>query len=441
MGGARRASVLVALAVGLTVAACGTSPADPPAAQGHGPADPALSSATDPGSSATDPGSSATDPGSAQPPGSPDVKGGLDAFYKVPTTLSPAPPGSIIRWSVIPSAGQLPPGATAYRILYHSESIAGNDVAVSGVVVVPGGAPPPGGFPIVSWAHGTTGLASQCAPSLGPLSSISYLTALLKARMIVAATDYQGLGTPGMQPYLVGQSEAQGVLDAARAARSLEGSAASNTVIVLGYSQGGQAALFAGQIAQSYAPELFVAGIVAVGPVTSLTELAPAVPDADPDADAGFAAMALYAWSQTYGNLRLASALTERARREDPVIASSCAGAVGAALDSTPTRFLFRSNWSTDRAVRADNDVNEPGRAPSFAPVLVVQGVDDSLVPYRTTTTLVDDWLCRAQHDTVTYAPIPGASHSGALQEGGPVILDWIWSRLAGRPDVDSCRS
>ena len=97
--------------------------------------------------------------------------------------------------------------------------------------------------------------------------------------MIVAATDYQGLGTPGSSPYLVGHSEAQGVLDAARAARNLVGDAASNTVVVLGYSQGGQAALFAGQIAQSYAPELYLAGVAAVAPVTSLTELAPSVPD------------------------------------------------------------------------------------------------------------------------------------------------------------------
>ncbi len=70
---------------------------------------------------------------------------------------------------------------------------------------------------------------------------------------------------------------------------------------------------------------------------------------------------------------------------------------------------------------------------------MVVQGVDDSLVPYRTTTGLVDDWLCRAQHDTVTYVPIPGAGHSAALQEGGPGILHWITSRLADGPQVDSC--
>ena len=131
--------------------------------------------------------------------------------------------------------------------------------------------------------------------------------------MIVVATDYQGLGTPGIHPYLVGQSEAQGVLDAARAARNLEGRAASNTVVVIGYSQGGQAALFAGQIAQSYAPELYLAGVVAIGPVTSVTELAPTVPGDGTDADAGFAATALYAWSATYGNLPLASVFTHAA--------------------------------------------------------------------------------------------------------------------------------
>ncbi len=257
--------------------------------------------------------------------------------------------------------------------------------------------------------------------------------------MIVVATDYQGLGTPGIHPYLVGQSEAQGVLDAARAARNLEGRAASNTVVVIGYSQGGQAALFAGQIAQSYAPELYLAGVVAIGPVTSVTELAPTTPDDRTDADAGFAATALYAWSAIYGNLPLASVFTNQGLGDSSVIGSSCAGTVGAAFDSTPTRLLFRSGWSANPGVRADNDVNEPGRTPIFAPVMVVQGTADSLVPYQTTTGLVDRSLCRAEHDTVRYVPIPGASHSGALQEGAAAILLWISSRVAGGAEVDTC--
>ena len=45
---------------------------------------------------------------------------------------------------------------------------------------------------------------------------------LVDAGYVVAATDYEGLGTPGVHPYLVGESEGRSVLDAARAARALE---------------------------------------------------------------------------------------------------------------------------------------------------------------------------------------------------------------------------
>ena len=70
---------------------------------------------------------------------------------------------------------------------------------------------------------------------------------------------------------------------------------------------------------------------------------------------------------------------------------------------------------------------------------MIVQGTDDSLIPYAATTRLVDDSLCRTQHDTVRYVPIPGASHSGALQAGEPAILLWISSRVAGGAEVDTC--
>ena len=64
---------------------------------------------------------------------------------------------------------------------------------------------------------------------------------------------------------------------------------------------------------------------------------------------------------------------------------------------------------------------------------MVVQGTDDSLVPYRTTTSLVDGSLCHAQHDTVRYVPDPRGQPQRCAAEGGPAILHWISSRLAGR--------
>jgi pimeloyl-ACP methyl ester carboxylesterase len=421
------ATLMAVTLMAVTLTACGSSPT----ASGPGPAAIPRRTVTGNGTLAGQPTTADEVRAGAQ------GGAGLTSFYRVPSPLSPAPPGTVIRSQPISADGQLPPGATAYRVVYHSETIDGTDTAVSGVVVVPGGAPPPGGFPIVSWAHGTTGLSDQCAPSVAGFGAIPYLATLLDDRMIVAATDYEGLGT--VHPYLVGQSEGQGVLDAARAARTLVGVAASNTVVVLGYSQGGQAALFAGQIAQSYAPELFVAGVVSVAPVTSLTELAPAVPGGTTDPDSGFAAMALYAWSATYRTFALSSVLAAEGLRHAQSLGSACSGTVGAVYDAIPTDLLFRPGWSRIPAVSAADALNQPGNAPISAPVLVVQGTRDSLVPYRTTTSLVDDTLCRDQHDEVRYAPIKGASHSGALLSGQSTIERWIVERVHRQAPANTC--
>ena len=76
-------------------------------------------------------------------------------FYAIPDPLPAGPPGSPI-WAERVAA---PPGALAWRILYHSRTIHDEDIAVSGLVVAPDAAPPEGGFPVIAYAHGTTGLA------------------------------------------------------------------------------------------------------------------------------------------------------------------------------------------------------------------------------------------------------------------------------------------
>ena len=84
----------------------------------------------------------------------------------------------------------------------------------------------------------------------------------LKAGYAIARTDYEGLGTPGVHPYLIGTSAAHSVLDAARAARALDKNV-SNKVIIAGHSQGGHAALWAAALAPSYTRDLDVRGTVA----------------------------------------------------------------------------------------------------------------------------------------------------------------------------------
>ncbi len=368
------------------------------------------------------------------------VAGLLASFYRPPDPLPLAPPGALIRATIIPSAGLLPAGAVAYRVLYHSQSITGADIAVSGMVVVPGGTPPHGGFPIVAWAHGTTGLADQCAPSLGGFTSIPSLDTFLEHGMIVAATDYEGLGTPGIHPYLVGQSEAQSVLDSARAAGNLVGMSASNQVAIVGFSQGGQAALFSAQIAESYAPELFVAATVAVAPVTSLDEFVPSRPTAGPDPDSAYALMALDAWSKVYGNLPLSSALSDMVVRHSTAIPTQCSDALTTLYGATDVRRLFRVGWDSTPGVRTDAARNQPGQAPTSTPLLVVEGTMDRLTPYRTVTRFVADALCAAQDDTVQYVSFPGTGHDDVLSAAGSTIVGWISGRLALAPPHDTCR-
>ena len=134
----------------------------------------------------------------------------------------------------------------------------GEPIFVSGVVVVPQGEPPSGGRPIVAWAHPTSGITPRCAPSLAIFlfQQIQGLRSFVERGYVVAATDYPGLGTPGPHPYLVGDSEARAVIDAVRVAGNLPGAGGGKRFTVWGHSQGGQAALFTGMIAKTYAPEL-----------------------------------------------------------------------------------------------------------------------------------------------------------------------------------------
>ena len=133
---------------------------------------------------------------------------GLPAFYSVPQPLPSGPPGTLIKSEVLPDAGLV--GATLYRVMYTSTGLRGSAVPVTGMVAIPDGPPPAGGWPVVSWGHGTNGMADICAPSLGGSSQIPEVNQLVAAGYAVTASDYQGEGTPGLMPYIVGASAARG---------------------------------------------------------------------------------------------------------------------------------------------------------------------------------------------------------------------------------------
>ena len=115
---------------------------------------------------------------------------------------------------------------------------------------------------MLAWSHGTVGVADVCAPSFRGRSErdVKYLDHWLARGYAIVATDYEGLGTRGPHPYLHCRSEAQGNIDAVRAAQSL-GLPLSRRWLVTGQSQGGQGALCTGAMADTRAPELDFLGI------------------------------------------------------------------------------------------------------------------------------------------------------------------------------------
>src|SRR5712692_337712 len=119
----------------------------------------------------------------------------LTKFYDTTNPLPPGKPGGLIRFEPL-NDYELPLAVSAVRILYHSRSAKGKDIAVSGVVLVPPGAPPVGGWPVIAWAHDFRGAARQCAPSLMKnLSAGPFLTMHVNLGYAVVVTDYAGLGT------------------------------------------------------------------------------------------------------------------------------------------------------------------------------------------------------------------------------------------------------
>ncbi|ORM12796.1 lipase family protein [Prescottella equi] len=181
-------------------------------------------------------------------------------------------PGAVTAVEVLPASSWIPGAVTGTKVTYTTTGPLGRSATSTGAVFLPPGEPPPGGWPVVSWAHGTVGIADRCSPTVTGKIGGPYLAHWLSQGYAVVATDYVGLGTPGLHPYLDGPTEANSVIDMVRAARAVE-PALSPRWIVLGQSQGGQAALFTAARATGRAPELDFRGAVATGAPSNLENL------------------------------------------------------------------------------------------------------------------------------------------------------------------------
>lgn len=186
---------------------------------------------------------------------------------------SSATAGHMLAVEPLAQAFSLTEAGSAHAIWYSSTDGTAPDtrqapqLTTSGVIFLPKGTAPEGGWPVLAWAHGTVGIGDNCAPSRNPRSErdAQYLNSWLKEGYAIVATDYQGLGTPGPHAYLNSRAAAYATLDSLRAALGSKTLPLSDKIVIVGQSQGAAAAFATAGFAPDYAPELKILGTVATG--------------------------------------------------------------------------------------------------------------------------------------------------------------------------------
>jgi alpha-beta hydrolase superfamily lysophospholipase len=364
------------------------------------------------------------------------------SFYDAPDPLPSGAPGEIIAVEEILTA---PPGANAWRVMYHSRDLNGDDIAASGTVIAPAGPAPDGGRPIVSWAHPTTGAVARCAPSIGiaPLDLVEGLETLLQAGYVVAATDYPGMGVDGPSSYLLGISEGDSVLDAARAAQSIEEAGAGDDLLLWGHSQGGQAALFAAQLAPDYAPEFDLRAVAVAAPAADLaTLLSDDIDDVSGVTIGAYAFDAFVsAYAGQYDGLSLESILTPAGAEATPTMADLCLLGQNGQLHDIARPLIggyLSADPSTTEPWATMLRENSAGQQPIAVPVLVAQGAKDTLVEPSATEGFVDQ-TCTAGLAAIDFRLYPDATHGTIAFAAIPDVARFFASAIAGELEPQTC--
>jgi pimeloyl-ACP methyl ester carboxylesterase len=328
-------------------------------------------------------------------------------------------------------------------MLYHSTDLSGHDIVVSAVALAPHGSQPRLGWPIVAWAHGTTGLADECAPSIAPdlghdQSAVREVRALLARNWAVVASDYPGLGTPGVHTYLIGQADARAVIDSVTAAHLLLGKRVSGSWVTIGHSEGGQSALFVAQAADHRAPQWNFLGTVALAPASTLDALIPFAESTHDPVEQAYLLYALEGLSAVDADVQVEQILTPQAR---PLVAATTRGCIDDIINDLTARrldHLLGADAATigrlrDALGRYDNP--DQMRAPE--PVLIAQGTADRDVPAGATDGLASR-LCDLG-DNLEYRRYPGLDHNNLVAGSLSFVSAWISARFAHQAPATTC--
>ncbi|WHP06822.1 prolyl oligopeptidase family serine peptidase [Acinetobacter corruptisaponis] len=348
---------------------------------------------------------------------------------------------------------EVPQADSVKVIKYKMPNVLGKTVETSALVYFPTIAPPKDGYRVIVWTHGTLGGADKCAPTnagLGDRFNDYIAKDLLGQGYVIVAPDYEGLGGEGEHPYLNLPSEAKSAIYAVKAAKEHYGTKLNGAWMSVGQSQGGQASLGVAEYANADAS---YKGAVAGAPASSLGKI---ILEVAPDAIKGlpksvqietYATLLAYTalagvgitayepnfdYKKMFGTTK-AGEIADLAKTEClDEIQDEYSKEIQAFVAANPDKNdlmkdypgINREEFETDEVVKKFlSDYSQPTTKKLNKPILIVQGVYDTNVPYTVTYDLYDKMSKAGTNVSMipvpiapsASAPVVNGSHTGAI--------------------------
>lgn len=322
----------------------------------------------------------------------------------------------VVKMTAYTKDGMPEVAADSQLMTYKMLGVDNKEVTATALVFVPKTVQPANGWPIVVWAHGTTGVADKCAPSQqGLLGTEGLLKKLLAEGYVVVAPDYEGLGSPGNHPFLNLKSEAFSITDAVVATRDYlnrQGKKAASQWVTIGHSQGGHAALGAAQYASR--AKLDYKGTIAIAPPSNLAAILQGGENAVKDQPANiqipvlasldtFTSLIVAGMQRHKISVSYAEVFKADTAKIAPIAETECSGPVGAALAKGMTDYVslpehlgslngYGRNQDNFMSIPVIQNFlvkdSQPGTVKLSQPVIIYQGGKDPTVPQAATDLL-----------------------------------------------------
>ncbi|KAL8786447.1 MAG: hypothetical protein Q9213_002763 [Squamulea squamosa] len=361
-----------------------------------------------------------------------------DPFYTVPSDSAKKPAGTLLKVETETDSNlyNLPPNHAISRFMYQSSKSDGALVPVTAYVLWPYTARSYGkGHPLLAWAHGTSGVNPESAPSNHKhlWHDFQVVYQLTLNGYVVVATDYAGLGitqdamgNPIAHEYMTGPAQGADVVCSITAAR-VAFPELSEEFIIIGDSEGGQAAWAAAErLHKEYVPTHL--GTISMSPLTRLLSL-----PQDSWIMPLLVIMLVPGLQQRFPTFKPEDVLTAKGL-ETLQTYRDLDGCNTLLFNLPADHGVLRSDWRSNPHIHEYQSIAVTGGKKISGPLLVIHGDSDTIVTLPPVTDAVEATAKICPENHISYHVLPGVSHVPAMYVGQQIWMDWIAARFEGKP-------